>query len=354
MVRSARLLGISVAAALVASLVFVAPALAGGQQSATGNVITVHKGGDIQRAVNRAEPGDTVEVDPGKYTGPVFVQTDRVHLIGAGANETWIVPPGGRTPFCGICVFGAAHHGEITNPVKGVVVKGFHIDGFRDFGLAGFASMSLNVRNVVASDNGEYGITAFVSKGAEFFSDTTWGNGEAGFYIGDSPDAQALLTNNTAHDSRFGFFIRDASYGYVHGNTAYGNCAGFLFLNTRAPGPTKRWVAENNWAHDNNRTCEADEGPAVAGLGVALVGTSHVKLVHNFIWGNQSPSKYFIGSGIVVVSGKPDGGSNPIGNVVERNKLHSNEPYDIWYDGTGKNNSFDNNRCRTSSPRSIC
>jgi hypothetical protein len=79
-----------------------------------------------------------------------------------------------------------------------------------------------------------------------------------------------------------------------------------------------------------------------------------VKLVHNFIWGNQSPSKHFIGSGIVVVSGKPDGGSNPIGNVVERNKLHGNEPYDIWYDGTGKNNSFQNNRCRTSSPRSIC
>jgi parallel beta-helix repeat protein len=353
MVRSsARLLGISVAAALVASLVFVAPAMAG-TTSRTGNIITVHNGGDIQRAVDRAQPGDTVMVDPGKYVGPVLITTDRVHLIGAGAHETWIVA-GNDKQSCGICVFGAAHHGEITNAVKGVVIKGFHIEGFRDFGVAGYASMSLNVRNTVAADNGEYGITAFTSKGAEFFSNTTWGNGEAGYYIGDSPDSEALLTDNTAYDSRFGFFIRDASYGYAHGNTAYGNCVGFLFLNTGAPGPTKRWVAENNWSHDNNKACGGGEGPAVGGLGLALVGTSHVKVIHNFIWGNQAPSSKFIGSGIVVVTGKPDGGSNPIGNVVERNKLHGNSPYDIWYDGSGKNNSFQNNRCSSSRPRGLC
>ncbi len=353
MVRSARLLGISVAAALVASLVFVAPALAAGGKSGTGSVITVHAGGDVQGAVDRAEPGDTVMLEAGTYHGPVFIGTDRIRVIGAGAGKTWLVPGGGKNP-CGFCVFGSAHHGEITNPVKGVVIKGIHIDGFNDFGVAGFASMSLDVRNVVASDNGEYGITAFTSHGAEFFSNTTWGNGEAGYYIGDSPDSEALLTDNTAYDSLFGFFIRDASYGYAHGNTAYGNCAGFLFLNTGAPGPTKRWVAENNWSHDNNKACGGGEGPPVGGLGLALVGTSHVKVIHNFIWGNQAPSSKFIGSGIVVVTGKPDGGSNPIGNVVERNKLHGNSPYDIWYDGSGKNNSFQNNRCQTSSPRGLC
>ncbi|MFL5766710.1 MAG: right-handed parallel beta-helix repeat-containing protein [Actinomycetota bacterium] len=351
MVRSARMLGVSVAAALIASVLFIGPASAGHRG---GDTITVPKGGDIQGAINRADPGDTVLVEAGTYEGPVFIGKDRINLVGAGAKQTWIVAPsGGKTPSCGICVFGNAHKGEVTNAVSNVRLKGFTVQGFRDFGIAGFATMSLSVRNVNAADNGEYGITAFTSQGAQFVGDTTWGNGEAGFYIGDSPNSRAMLWNDVAYDSQFGFFFRDASYGMAHDNRAYGNCAGFVVLNTGAPGPAKRWDIENNWSYDNNRTCSAGEGPAISGLGVGLEGTSHVKLVHNFIYGNHSSNGY-IGSGIVVVSGKDDGGSNPIGNVVARNKLHDNSPYDIWYDGSGKNNDFAGNRCTSSNPGGLC
>jgi parallel beta-helix repeat protein len=346
MVRSARLLGVSVVAALIASVMFIAPASAGNRG---GDTITVPKGGDIQGAINRADPGDTVLVGPGTYKGPVTITTDRVSLIGAGAKETWIVPPGGKHPSWGIGVVGNRN-----NPVTGVLIKGLTVDGFRDFGVAGGGTMSLSVRNVHAVDNGEYGITAFHSQGAQFFSDTTWGNGDAGYYIGDSPNSRAMLWNNTAYDSQFGFFFRDASYGTAENNRAYGNCAGFVVLNTGAPGPAKRWLVKNNWSYQNNKTCSGGEGPPVAGLGVALVGTSHAKLIHNFIWGNRSPSSKFIGSGIVVVNSKDDGGSNPIGNVVARNKLHDNSPYDIWYDGTGKNNDFAGNRCSSSKPGGLC
>jgi len=351
MVRSARLLGVSVAAALIASVMFIGPASAGNRG---GDTITVPKGGDIQGAIDRADPGDTVIVEPGTYDGPVFITTDRVNLIGAGAKETWIVAPSGKAPFCGICVLGNVHKGQIVNPVSNVVVKGFTVQGFRQFGIAGSGTMSLSVRKVNAVDNGEYGITAFNSQGAQYFSNTTWGNGEAGFYIGDSPNSRAMLWNNTAYDSQFGFFFRDASFGTAENNTAWGNCAGFLVLNTGAPGPAKRWRIENNWSHENNKACSGGEGPAVSGVGMALVGTSHVKLLHNFIWGNKSPSSKYIGSGIVVMTSKPDGGSNPIGNVVARNKLHDNSPYDIWYDGSGKNNDFAGNRCSSSSPGGLC
>jgi parallel beta-helix repeat protein len=350
MVRSARLLGVSVAAALIASVLFIGPASAGNR----GDTITVPKGGDIQGAVDRADPGDTVLVGPGTYKGPVFITTDRVSLIGAGAKETWIVAPSGKAPFCGICVLGNVHKGQIVNAVSGVTVKGFTVKGFRDFGIAGSGSMSLSVRSVHAANNGEYGITAFNSQGAQFSSSVTWGNGEAGFYIGDSPNSRAMLWNNTAYDSQFGFFFRDASFGTAENNTAWGNCAGFVVLNTGAPGPTKRWVIKNNVAHDNSRACSGGEGPPVSGIGVALVGTSHVKLVHNFIYGNHSAGSKYIGSGIVVASAKDDGGSNPIGNVIARNKLHNNSPYDIWYDRSGKNNTFADNRCSSSSPGGLC
>jgi hypothetical protein len=346
MVRSARLFGVSVAAALIASVLFVGPAMAGNRGDDT---ITVPKGGDIQGAVNRAEPGDTIVVGPGSYEGPVFITTNRITIVGAGANETWIVPPsGGKAPQCGVCIFGRRHH-----PVSGVRLKGFTVQGFRSFGVGAGGTMSLSVRNVHAANNGEYGITAFNSQGAQFFSDVTWGNGEAGFYIGDSPNSQAQIWNDTAYDSQFGFFFRDASFGDAENNTAYGNCAGFVVLNTGAPGPAKRWRIENNVSHDNSKACNSEGGP-VSGIGVALVGTSHVKLVHNFIYGNHAAGSQYIGSGIVVVSGKDDGGSNPIGNVIARNKLHDNSPYDIWYDGSGKNNDFADNRCGSSSPGGLC
>ena len=56
----------------------------------------------------------------------------------------------------------------------------------------------------------------------------------------------------------------------------------------------------------------------------------------------------------MVASARSDGGTNPIGNVIARNKLHDNSPYDIWYDGTGKNNQFADNRCSSSSPGGLC
>jgi len=237
--------------------------------------------------------------------------------------------------------------------VSGVLLKGFTVQGFRSFGIGAGGTMSLGVRSVHAADNGEYGITAFNSQGAEFDGDTTWGNGEAGFYVGDSPNSRAMLWNNTAYDSQFGFFFRDASYGWALENTAWGNCAGFVALNTGAPGPLKRWVIKDNVSHDNSKACNT-EGGSVSGVGVGLVGTSHVKLVHNFIYGNHSAGSKYIGSGIVVMSSKHEGGSNPIGNVVARNKLHDNSPYDIWYDGSGKNNDFAGNRCSSSSPGGLC
>src|SRR5436190_23726298 len=101
MVRSARMFGVSVAAALIASVLFIGPASAGIHGD---NTITVPRGGDSQGAVDRADPGDTIILGPGSDKGPVRITTDRISLIGAGAKETWIVPPPGRkTPQPGIC-----------------------------------------------------------------------------------------------------------------------------------------------------------------------------------------------------------------------------------------------------------
>src|SRR5215471_19154409 len=71
--------------------------------SSAGNVIVVHPGQSIQAAVNHAQPGDTVLVEPGVYQQAVIIRTDGITLRGSGNfhGGTVIVPP--STPPNNLC-----------------------------------------------------------------------------------------------------------------------------------------------------------------------------------------------------------------------------------------------------------
>ena len=69
---------------------------------AAADVIRVQEGESIQAAVDRADPGDTVKLGPGTYQESVQIQTDRITLKGAGADDTVIEPGGPSEPsLCG-------------------------------------------------------------------------------------------------------------------------------------------------------------------------------------------------------------------------------------------------------------
>lgn len=357
-------------AALAAGLA--AWALSGGVAQA--DVIHVHPGQSIQDAVDMAHPGDTVRLAPGDYFQNVTIQTNGLTLTGAGDGPNGsrlhgggptvpgiCVSPGSVT---GICVAGKTDSsGNPVAPTSHVTVRDLSVHGFSGFGVGLFFVNHTKVHEVLAADNGEYGISGFVLHGVTFTHNTSVHNGAPGFYIGDSPKARAIVAwnrssgNGASGVEGIGFLFRDASWGRVWRNRASGNCAGFLFVDSgENPAPATHWWAARNVANSNNLACAAEPGgaPALSGIGISLFGARHSVLWKNTANGNQPSGPSIFSGGIVVASSVAAGGRTPVGNLINENRAHQNSPFDILFDRTGSGNRFADNHCGTSTPAFIC
>lgn len=336
----------------------------------------VHPGESIQAAIDAANPGDTVLVAAGVYHENLTITKDGIRLRGEGASDAGTVLTPGATPTpstCtdptsgavnGICVAGEFdfNTGEPGTPVQGVRIKGFLVDGFSGDGVLALVANDLKVKRTEARNNKGYGISGFMLSGVRFKDSVARDNGEPGFYVGDSPHADAELIGNAAihngagSEEGFGFFLRDSSHGVVEDNFATDNCVGFVFLDTGAPGPVSDWTAKHNLAVANNEACPAgsEGGEATSGTGIALAGTQAVTVKRNGVFDNRPSIESPFSGGIVVASTESLGGADPTDNVVKKNVARGNSPADIVWDGTGQGNVFKRNLCDTSSPAGLC
>ena len=115
----------------------------------------------------------------------------------------------------------------VNTPIRKVAVSGFKISGFPASGIFFLGVDDSAIRRNVKTDDGEYGIARFSSRGGKIVANKASGADEAGIYVGDSPHANVLVAANEAADNgAFGFFFRDAASGTVVGNRAHGNCVG--------------------------------------------------------------------------------------------------------------------------------
>ena len=332
-----------------------------GRHHGKGRTVFVGPGESIQAAVDAAKPGTTIKVF-GHHSENVAITTDRISLVGVHAVlEPAATPiqnacfdPANPTDINGICVLGDVDFstGEVKREVRGVTVVGFTIRGFSDSGIIAVGAQDATFAGNVADDNDEYGITAFSSTGTKMLYNRASGAGEAGFYIGDSPRANAKLVGNVSTDSLFGVLVRNAEHGFLKRNRIYGNCVGVVVL-ADAPGPAGFFRLIRNAIVKNTKACPASEDSSVpvSGIGVALVGATGVRITGNAIVGNQPSGETAFQGGVVVVKG--DLGTVPTNNHVHGNLIVRNDP-DIFWDGSGTGNSFRGNRCDTSVPSGFC
>jgi hypothetical protein len=246
--------------------------------------------------------------------------------------------------------------------VRGTTVQGFTIVHFSDYGVLLLNANDSTVSQTEARNNTSYGISGFVLSGVRFLWNVSHDNGDPGFYIGDSPAANALVVGNTSYRNGvggaegFGFLLRDSSMGTLSQNTAWGNCAGIVFADTgQNPAPENNWTATENTVSANDGACPGSGGPPpISGIGIALFGTHHVVLSHNTVTDNHPTGASVPSAGITVLSSKSSGGADPTANQIEHNTLHDNTPFDVFWDGTGSGNTFTGNTCNLSQPSWIC
>jgi nitrous oxidase accessory protein NosD len=262
----------------------------------------------------------------------------------------------------GICVTGQVDPVSHENgpPVTGTRVGGFLVRHFSRFGILLNNAIDTTISDNVASHNRRWGIAGFILTGIDYLHDASHDNGQGGFYIADSPDANALVIGNRAFrnavEEGIGLFFRDASHGLVRDNDVRANCAGIWFLDAQLPGPATDWVARDNIVRNNTAACPPSEDIPVplSGLGIALLGTARVLVQGNLVTGNQPTGDTPFAGGIVLASSLAFGGADPTDNLVRENLVRNNDPADLVYDGSGSNNRFIGNDCRTSVPDGLC
>lgn len=350
----AGLFAATLAGALLAALLVALAAGAGSAraQEEDGRATVVGPNGSINAAIRQASPGDTIVVS-GTHRENVVIRKNGITLRG---DRAVIKPPPGRGGRCGpsgICLLGDVDFqtGEVSSYVRNVTITNITVRNFRDTGIIAFGARDATFEGNRAYDNRGYGIAAFISTGTRVLGNTTRGSGDAGIYIGSSPNANAKVRGNETYRNLFGIFVRDARGGTIEGNRSHDNCLGVLFL-ADAPGPAGNFAVEGNKVRNNTRACPAEDGaPPVSGVGVALLGASGVDLRGNTITGNVPSGPSAFRGGVAVVRGIE--GTAPRNNSVVGNTILGNRP-DVSYDGSGSGNRFVANNCATSNPASIC
>ena len=369
-----------VSAVALVSLVFTGVGRAAPNPTCTVQVAAPQS---IQAAIDAAPTGATVCVGPGTYQENLLINKDGITLKGEGPGKTVLIPPAQETPVClklffqpidyennglnGICVADVDADGNMLRVVNDVRVTGFTIQDFPGVGIVFAGTNRFRADHNVAANNASYGITAFGSTHGQFEYNTTYGSHDAGFYVGDSPEADFRIQYNTAFDDLWGILVRDSARGRVTDNLLQGSCAGLVFLNTGTISGVHDWLASHNIAAGNNGFCPAGDLPfALTGVGIMIAGGDHIVLRENRVRENHPSGDPTIingvplAGGIAVVSTANVSvfpgyyGSVSAHNIVEKNLVLDNQPFDLVYDGLGAGNHFIANRCETSLPAGLC
>jgi parallel beta-helix repeat protein len=359
--RQLKSIDAAVAATAFAVVSFVSPV------SARAATHVVNPGQSIQAAVDAASPGDTIVVRAGEYYESVTIHKDGITLKAQG-NVT-LEPAYYGSSQCyipghdvGICVVPADFPGTGTysKRVRDVTITGFRVVDFDGDGIFGFGTRNLKVSDVVAIDNTAYGIASFDGIGTTFTGNTVSGSHDAGIYVGDSPDANAVVSHNRASNNALGILVRHSQKVVVSNNAAWGNCIGVFLLADGQEGGSGQSAVLNNSVVSNNQVCEqfANAGflPVLGGGGIVLAGSQHNAVLHNVVTENRGDTLF--SGGIVLIAtpraredGSHDASTN---NLVLLNTLRGNRPADIRHDEASSPNLIVGNRCQTSEPGGLC
>jgi len=308
---------------------------------------------DIQAAIDKAKPGDTILVEPGtykfsppepaagKYYYGLRIKTDNLRLIGkvvpgrGEAGKVRLVYDGPaidpennvRAKDVGAGVYAAPYLGpdngcdvdtggisDVPDPVdiakaaacKANSLKDFYIRGFS---VVGFPRNGIQTRWVEgfefiqneSVDNLNNGIYPTLSAYGLVQNNVSYGSLDTAMWVAGSENVRVI--GNEVFGSTIGFEITVSDNVWVTQNKIYGNTVGIgLFHPNGAGNPPKpvmaNWVIEHNDVRDNNLPNPAVSGTFQSflppGIGILLAGVSDHVIAKNTVEDND-----FVGIGVL-------------------------------------------------------
>ncbi|MEU4877938.1 right-handed parallel beta-helix repeat-containing protein [Streptomyces sp. NPDC021608] len=339
---------------------------------AAHTVHLVRPGESIQKAVDAAEPGDTVLLTPGVHHESVTLSTPGLTLRGMG-RHTVLEPAAGAATAAGapkaaraaadtcaaggngICVVGTKDH-----RVEGVTVAALTVSGFTRNGVYATATDRLTVRGVTAVKNGVWGIAQEGSVRGVFRGNTARDNGDAGLFLANSVKEEqgatdtdgTVVDRNRLEGNRIGVTVRRLRNLTVAHNHLTGNCAAVFVVGDENKPKAGLVTVRDNRIVRNNKSCpKTARLDALQGSGIVLTGAEDNLITHNVIEDNVGTSP--LSGGIVLF--KSFVGTTSDRNRIADNDLRGNSPADLVNtDTAGKGNTFEGNSCRASQPAGLC
>jgi nitrous oxidase accessory protein NosD len=321
----------------------------------------VHPGESIQKAVDAAQPGDTVVVQPGTYRESVLLSKADVTLRGSGSRTVLrpAEPGAGASGACAKAGNGICVQGRAGRTVDGVRIESLTVTGFKKNGVWASGTDRLTVRRVTAEHNGVWGIAQERSTRGAFMDNTARANGDAGIFVANTVDKEGGATDtlgtevrgNTLADNRIGFTARRVRNLSVHDNSVTGNCTGVFVVGDEGKPQAGAMTVESNKITGNNKFCSATERlSALQGSGIVLTGAADTKVRSNTIRDNSGATP--MSGGVVLF--KSFVGTKNTGNTISGNVVLGNKPADLANGDTGKGNTFTDNVCAKSAPAGMC
>ncbi|MFZ3183035.1 MAG: hypothetical protein WA173_02675, partial [Pseudomonas sp.] len=115
--------------------------------SGKGQVHAVRDGESIQAAVQKAQPGDVIQVFPGTYKETVYIDKDDILLSGVIVDGQWPTMEGEQKLNDAVLYSG-----------NNITVENLHITHYKGNAIMGQAGNNFLIRNNRVIDTGVYGI----------------------------------------------------------------------------------------------------------------------------------------------------------------------------------------------------
>jgi parallel beta-helix repeat protein len=251
--------------------------------------IIVHAGQSIQAAVNAANPGSIIRIEPGVYNETIVVNKANMQLLGT-ANGVIIQNPGDEEN--GITVNDAG---------DGFVLKNVTVRNFEENGVYLTHVDNFLLSNVTAINNGEYGLFPVFCNGGLIEHCSATGHTDTGIYVGQSNNVEMNFNNAFANVQ--GLEIENCTNVSASKNQCYDNSAGItvIFLPGLTNSNSTNITVSNNHVYDNNHVNFSSPGDGFEnfippGTGILVLAGTQVTVKNNIVSGNNT-------FGIGIVSG---------------------------------------------------
>ncbi len=291
----------------------------------------------IQSAVDAADPGDLILIQPGVYREEVSVTTPGLVIRGADRNRVILDGEFTRSNGFFVTADGVA--------IENITARNYVTNGFYWDGVTGYRGSYLT-----AIDDWVYGIYAFDSVDGLFQHSYASGSWDAGFYVGQCDPCNAVVTDVLAEFNGLGYSGTNSSGDmYIVNSEWRYNVAGIVpnTLDSELLAPGHDVVVAGNYIHHNGESERAPNRSAewsAFGNGVVLAGVRDSVVRNNLMINNAS-------SGVEVVSMIDANLWRSGGNEVRDNIIRGSGRADLLLGGPLEQGScFSGNDAETSLP----